>query len=284
MWKSRYKKNFSKETFSKKFAILLPAGIVLIVILALLFFIKSGFFDIRQIEVKGELSCAQENQLKDGTGISGQNFFLLNSGKILDSLRNKFVCIKDAKLSKFLPDKVRLEVNNRNPLVSLINLKEKEASLPSLIENIATPEASNIDEALIVDDEGVVFARSTDALNLAKVYLNGAKVSLGDKLTGNNLSKALEVLGKAKMLGVNIQQNWFYDNYLLVSQVGLGPKIIFSLDSNIGIQLASLQLILSEAKINQRTIPPNAGIDLKEVEFIDLRFDKPIVRIAPKKK
>lgn len=266
MWKSRHK----KKPLEKITIFFLP-GVIIMAVLVLFFFIKSGFFNINQIEITGKLSCAQDNQLKDETGTSGQNFFFLNTPKILDNLKKKFLCIKSVTLTKSLPNKIHLQVTNRQALAALINLKEKEASLSSLIENTATPEASAIDEVFVVDNEGVVFASKTDNLNLAKVYLSGVKASLGDKFTNNNLSNALQILEKVKALGVNIQRNWVYNNDLLISQAGLGPKIIFNLDNKINTQLASLQLILTEAKINSG-----------ELEFIDLRFDKPVVKIAPK--
>ena len=62
------------------------------------------------------------------------------------------------------------------------------------------------------------------------------------------------------------------DNYLIVFPQVDNPKVFFRLDNEIDLQLASLQLILEKAKIDERIL-----------EFIDLRFDKPIVRFAPKK-
>ncbi len=93
-----------------------------------------------------------------------------------------------------------------------------------------------------------------------------------DKSEGSFLNNALKILDKIKTFGVTTKKSWVSGEFFIINPDIMDPKIIFRLDSQIDIQLASLQLILTEAKI-----------DLKELTFIDLRFDKPIVRFAPKK-
>ena len=83
------------------------------------------------------------------------------------------------------------------------------------------------------------------------------------------INNIIKIFDKTKSLGIEIKQAWLRENILVTETI---PKMIFKLD-NVDSQLASLQLILSEAKIES-----------KELEIIDLRFDKPVIKFAPEKK
>ncbi|MCL5784010.1 MAG: FtsQ-type POTRA domain-containing protein [Patescibacteria group bacterium] len=267
MWKRRRIKK-SSGIFKK----ILPIILILLVIVSVYFLIRSGLFSVKQvnIDVNG-LECADANQLKNSAKIVNQNFFLLDSAKIEVSLKNKFFCIKSVMLSKQFPNKVKMQVLGRQPFAVLVDLKDKPASSSSLLENIATPSAGQINNSYIVDNEGVVFDNDKDNLNIPKIYTYDSNMSLGKSLTDDPNINPLKILEKVKSLGIEIQESWLNDDYLQV----LGDsklQIIFALNDKIDIQLASLQLILAEAKINSR-----------DLEFIDLRFDKPIVKFTPKK-
>lgn len=229
-----------------------------------------GLFTVKKVGVEAVLpGCVNENQLKDSSGILGQNFFLVNSAKIEKILKQKFFCIKSLNISKHFPDKVILQTSGRQPFAVLVDLKDKPVSPASLIENIATPSAGQLGNLYTIDDEGVVFDKNKDALNTPRIYIYGLTIAQGNNWTGG--LNALKILDKAKTFGVDIGESWMDEGYFVINSKPK-PKIIFNLGGNIDIQLASLQLILAEAKIN-----------LKELEFIDLRFDKPIVRFTPKK-
>ncbi|MBI4038755.1 hypothetical protein HY384_02235 [Candidatus Daviesbacteria bacterium] len=61
------------------------------------------------------------------------------------------------------------------------------------------------------------------------------------------------------------------DDFFLINPYSNNPRIIFRLSNSLDVQLASLQLILGKAKI-----------DGSRLEFIDLRFDKPVLKFTPK--
>lgn len=270
MWKRR--RHFQKSAkISKKLTLILPFVLIL---LAIFFSIKVGFFTIKQIEIDTEnLNCVNKNQLIEVSGILGQNFFFLDSVKITDNLKRKFLCIKSVNLKKILPNKIKLQLASRQALARLINLKEKEATTSSLIESAATPSAKNIGDSYLVDEENIVFSKDTGETGLPKIYSYTTKFNFGDNLTNNLVGPALKILSKVKVFNINTQQSWIEKGIFIIGQQGTGPTIVFSLDKDINIQLASLQLILTETKING-----------SKLEFIDLRFDKPIVKIAPNKK
>lgn len=253
---------------------------VLIAILVFLL-IRSGLFTIKEIDIVAkDIACADEKQLKNSSGLLGQNFFLANFKKTAKNLEDRFICIRDIKLSLVFPDKIKIEASGRQPVAVLALLQNKEASPSSFLENMATPSAEESEDAYLIDSEGVIFSKDTGGVNIPNIFTKGLNLSLGKKTQSKKVEDSLKILEKVKTFGLDVKMSTILDNFFIIFSY---PKIAFRLDDRVDIQVASLQLILSEAKINRRTIPTEVGRDFKELEFIDLRFDKPIVKFAPKK-
>ena len=155
-----------------------------------------------------------------------------------------------------------MDIIGRIPEAALYSIKNWEASASSLIENLATPSANSTDEPSLIDDEGIIFSKG-DSLVLPKIYF------FGDKPINNYLAKALSILKSLKDQGLNNSHIFIFNNFFITSG---NPKVVFDLSEDIDIQIASLQLIVQKAKIGS-----------SKLEFIDLRFDKPVVKYAPKK-
>lgn len=234
-------------------------------------FFYSAIFTIKSVEVSlGQIDCADEEQIKKSSNIPGQNFFLLNRDVIEKTLKNKFICIQNINLSKLFPNKVKLEVLPRVPVVILTNLNEPQATESAILENMATPSAQFSQNSFLVDNMGVIFGKDTGQIMAPKIFVNNRTISIGGQI--NNLPASLLILEKLKTFGLNVKSAGIVDENLIIFENNIS-KIIFRLDFGVDIQVASLQLILEKAKI-----------DSKELEFIDLRFDKPIVRFATKGK
>lgn len=258
---------FKKTKRIRKNALFLTGFIIfsLSLIFLLLYF---KFFNIKSINVKiNNVSCADENQIKDSSKLLGQNFFLINTTQIAQSLKRNFLCIKNVNFSKVIPNHIRLDAEGRDPFARLISIKEQEATGSSFIENIATPSAEQIIDTYIVDNEGVIFSKETN-FEIPKIFVLNQSLSLGLKLN-ENLKNSLMILNNLKKLGLPPQDATVKDEYFVTSST---PKIIFRSNERLDLQIASLQLILEKAKIEEQ-----------DLEFIDLRFDKPIVKFAPKK-
>lgn len=240
-------------------------GLIPLIILSL-FVLRSDFLKIKSIDVRlNKISCAGGNQIKDTSLLLGQNILFLNSSQAKEKIENKFICVKDVTISRHFPDKVNLLVSGRLPVAVLSLLNNAEATSSTAL-NIATPSAQTAPESFLVDDEGIIFSKESQD-NLPKIYFNNANFIVGSKLE-NETKDTLKILEKVKTFSLDPQSLVVSDHYLIVFSV---PKVIFRLGENIDIQLASLQLILEKAKID----------DVRP-EFIDLRFDKPTVRFAPK--
>lgn len=231
---------------------------------------RSDLFTLKKIDLTAEdIPCVDEGKLKNSSGLLGQKLYLTNFEKVARNLKDKFICIKNIDLAYVFPDKVRIKASGRKSVAALVLLKDKEATMSSFLENIATPSAEESSDVYLVDNEGVIFKKSTGDLSVPNIYIYDSNFSLGKKPESSNTEDSLKILNKVKTFGLDIRSAVILDNFFIIFSY---PKVVFRLDSRIETQIASLQLILAEAKI-----------DLKELEFIDLRFDKPIIRFAPKK-
>lgn len=238
----------------------------------LFLFFKSGIFTIKQVVVAAKsLGCASEKGIKDSAELTGQNFFLANTKAAEEAIKLKFYCIKAAPIKRSFPDKMRIEVLSRQPAAFLVALETKEASISSFID-IATPSALPVKSSFQIDEEGMVFSKDPAGADIPRVYIFNADITLGKKMSGDLIPGTLRVLTKLKEIRFPVKESLVFDKLYIVTSDSPKLKIIFRLNEDLDTQLASLQVILDKAKI-----------DLKELEFIDLRFDKPIVRFAPKK-
>ncbi|HCB22754.1 hypothetical protein A3B42_01170 [Candidatus Daviesbacteria bacterium RIFCSPLOWO2_01_FULL_38_10] len=228
---------------------ILIAGITSLLLIGIYLIFFSKFFIVKSVEVESNLTCVDKEGLLNAVAISGSNFFLIRSLAIEEKLKSKFTCVKSAGIIKKLPNKIFLEVRNREPQARIFIVTNQES----------TPSAETAIDSFLVDEEGMLFSGNQESS--LKIYSENKN---------EDFKKIIAVLNKIKFFGIEIMEVIVVEDILLINSV---PKINFSLDKASDMQLASLQLILNKAKINGEA-----------VEFIDLRFDKPVVRFAPKKK
>ena len=269
-----------KPTKSKRYKkLILLLGFLFILVILIATFLKFNLLSVGEIELKtNNVDCVTSDELKNTANLQGQNILFLNESSLEKRLKEKFLCIRKIKIHKNLPQKVILEVEGRQPVAILIESKIKESISTSRAEaSLSAIEASvsaqfvfvGDGDKFLVDDEGVIFAKTSG--DAPKVYFEGIPLTLGKKIEKEIVKNALKVLEKVKDFGVEVGETKIYSqNTLLVNST---PKMIFSLNSSIDLQVAALQLLLQQAKINE-----------ENMEFIDLRFEKPIIKYAPKKK
>lgn len=255
----------SKTKFKFSLIIIVPVFLLILPFLLL----KNNIFDITQVElVNNKLGCVEDKQLKEFLRIEGQNLLTLNTQDLNTNIKNKFFCVKEASFSKLIPNKIKLDLKPRQPVAILVELKVMEASTSSKIDNLATPSAKLVHEGLLVDEEGVIFGKNNSQASLPSIVVGKEQLSLGQK--NEDIKKIVTILEKLRIFKIDVRSAFLFDNLFIIETT---PKIIFKMDSKIDTQIGSLQLILEKAKI-----------DSEVLEFIDLRFDKPVVRFAPKKK
>lgn len=251
-------------------------------------FIRSNIFTIRSVDVYLEkVGCVSSEQIRGTSNALKKNFFFINSSEIEEALKKQFTCIKSVITARYFPNKIKLDVFGREPAAILVVLKNEEASESAVLEEFSKLESTMSAEAsasasspfsvrgpsesFLIDNEGVLYSKNIEQVFAPKVYVSGLNLTLGKKIEWNLIKNILKILEKLKIFGLNLTESKIYsENILLINAV---PKIVLGLEDKIDTQIASLQLIMNEAKINEENL-----------EFIDLRFDKPIVRFAPIKK
>lgn len=278
MFKKRNR--FNTERKKKNPLKLIFVVIIFLSFLVLSYFLTTSFFQIKQLEVKGELSCVTSEDFKNSVGIKNQNLFTFNKNSLGESIK-KFPCLKEVVIKKDFPDKLTIELIRRNA-VFLIITNTVDASNSAILseENESTSSAESSHSAILnfptvkdgdkwlVDEEGVVFGQNQNVELFTPVIYTDREVFLGFVFPDNFSRDILLIVERLKEFGLNYKALLVESSNFYVDSV---PKVVFSLNENLERQLASLQLILEKAKIENENI-----------EFIDLRFDKPIVKYGKK--
>lgn len=248
--------------------------VFLILLLGGFYFIKSDFFAVKKINIETDnLSCVDEGEIKTALDFFGKNIFFIDLKKKEDGLKIKFICIRNIDFSKSYPDSLDVKVSGRRPEIIFVNSKLNESSGSAIEKIINTPSSQSADifeggEEYILDSEGVIFGK--DGVNLNKVYVF-LDISVGEKIEQILVENLIKIFEKIKDFGINNPDFVLESENLII--INTSPMIELRINGGIDNQLAALQLILEKAKID------NASI-----EFIDLRFDKPIVKYSSKNK
>jgi hypothetical protein len=263
--------------------------LVLAVILFLLaaIVLRTDYLKIKDVVIEAnQLTCTTADQIKQQVNVVGQNFLLVKVTDLENKLRKQYICLDNIKVEKKFPDQLDVNVKNRLPvaLVSVIkakpslqlNLTEATPSSQTALLDFSVP-APAPDSLYLVDKNGVIYADSqSQDIGMPFFYLVDNSVYIGriiDKDGLNNLLKVLDQLSKWEIYSSHVKDN---QTELLIDGQ---PKLVFSLTKDVKEQLASLQLILEQAKMNSNPIQS----DSKYINLVDLRFNKPIVIYAPKK-
>lgn len=254
--------------------------LITLVLLDIYLLLDSRIFNINGLNIQlNNSNCTTENEIKNESQILGKKFFLLDKNKIEEKLKNKFSCIKFINLTKQIPNKVTIEVFGREPVAILSFYKSNESSNSALLENIASDSATATQELeildqFLVDSEGVVFSKLKNTLNVPIIYFGSFDLSVGRIIGETLLKNSLKISEKIKTYDIHPKIAKMYpDNVFVIFPETEKPKLVFALERDIDIQLASLQLILTQAKIDEQ-----------DMEFVDLRFEKPVVKYIQKKK
>ena len=215
--------------------------LILTILLGIIFYLDGqNIFKIRKIDLESDkITCAGNEEIKNESGVLGQQFFFLKQNLIKEKLRKKFICIKDVDLNYKFPNKLDLKITERKP-------------------------ALVVSMSFIVDEEGFVFARKDEEINIPKVEIVGFDIKMGAVFPDNIIKKSLSVFNFLSKISLNVRDAKISQERELI--IISDMKIIFNLYDDIESKLASLQLILNQAKIESRVL-----------KYVDLRFDKPVI-------
>lgn len=264
----------------RKVFYLSPLFFIFLLILSIFFLIKKNPFQIKVVNFRSaDLSCVSNEQLRNYLNLKSYNFFNLDGKSLEQKVKEKFICVSVIKIERKIPSTVEVSANDRKlaAIIKVFQLPEIDLNLEEATSS--TQAAKLIDTTygaselgnFIVDTEGVVLKPQDGTSNLPVIeYYNlSGKLRLGSRLPAGLIPQTLKVLNGLNQQGINFENLKIVDNGLFVR----GEKeLVFPLDKDIERQLAALQLILQKAKM-----------DTKQVNKVDLRFDKAIVVYSAQK-
>ena len=264
-------------------------------ILALVFiFINSNFFKIRTVEINlNKANCASEKAVADSLDIYGKNIFFLDGDKKLKVVQDKFPCVGNLNIHQTLPSSVKVAVVGREARLALDLTALPEASISALrqlTEKISSQSAqatssvffasSGQSHYLLVDSSGKIFASSDQTVYIPIVEFWNSGLKIGDKLEQKLVSQLLSIFDKLKEFNLPILETRIYPEGVAI--VTSSSIILFNLNKDVPHQLAALQLIVTQAKIDEQSSRDSRTKG--NMVFIDLRFENPIVKYAPRTK
>lgn len=190
---------------------------------------------ITRVELSGA-SCVPADEL----GLKGKLIFFISEKQLGKELTEKYSCVSSLKLQKIYPRKVQLEIQSENPVAKIANTQ------------LATTASG-----LIVQDSQP---------NLPLLFLpTNTEISPGQKITDEislYATKLAALLAKSDFHTTNIR----IVNPDIAVYDASNTVAIFSSSQSAEIQVDSLQLVLSKAKMGEQ-----------KIRKIDLRFEKPAV-------
>lgn len=279
--------------------------LLLIIILsaALTVFVGFQVFNrsvINKFDIEADnLTCTDRDQVLNFVKKSDLKYFTFRKEDLEKNLKKKFFCIGKINVQINYPDRLKIEALGREPAFILVPLNTQFDTNPvinlpddfkiatqssmaaqplKVIENfISGINESSESGKFLVDEEGVVFDSLSGELSFPKLQIVGIDIKVGGKIEGDLIRKTAEAGNGLRSMELPTDNMIILGNKLIINSK---PRIIFVLDKRLDYQIASLQLILAQAKMNSD--PSRPGSD--SIESIDLRFNKPVVVYSKTKK
>ncbi len=214
------------------------AALALILVLAAA--ISLVYFKVKTIEFDKTSACFNENS-QALTKLKNKNLIILSTGKEQETLAKSASCIKEVKIQKIYPSKLKLSVIFFQPVAKIDGSQFQ------------------------VTGSGLVTEKTTDSLPTifipAKVELGlGKTIEDPQVLFALNITEELE---KSDFIPANIR---ILDAGDVAVYSTTEAVALFSSQLDGNFQVDSLQSILAKAKI-----------DAAKIEKVDLRFAKPVL-------
>ncbi len=259
-----------------------------ILVLVLVFLVFHKLFSINEVNLKfSNKPCEKVETIERSIKVKGKNIFFLNIKKIDEEIKNRFICIQSAQIKRQLPATINVNLKSREPVLrvnyysistpsGILSLKDISISSKSARLNI--PQARlKFEGNFFLDKDGVIISNDS-----SKFFFSADLIGDKPKLfldLGDFIRKSIEILIQVKKLP------FFTTRVLIVQDKFLifygKPDVIFSLKKDPKQQVASLQLILEQAKMNSNQ-SEKKDKDSKGIIKIDLRYDKPVIVFSNK--
>jgi len=241
--------------------------LVFLILIGLLFFwLRSDFWAVKRIDCRlDNQECPADLWNKLSTFSLGKNLVLFPSQKLKKEIKEGFPQTDELKIRKRIFDTLSFELNTKKAVAALA------VGLP--LDSQASDSAKTKPEFLLsglfywLDKDGIVLEKTNESSNLPLFLIkNDPGLEIGQTFKyGSNQSLMALLIGLRmrlieskiiRLISPREIEIWLENNLL----------VLFNLENDVDSQLDSLQLILSRAKIEGKT-----------VKKIDLRFDKPVI-------
>jgi len=211
-----------------------------LIFLVSLAFLSTSLFKIKNIEVPEGKGCIDESAIKEQ--FVGKNIFTVSSRQAQEKIADAYKCAKNMSVQKKYPSTLVITVEADRPLVKLG------------------------DKNIYITENGLVLEGQNQG-NLPTIFFDKEpELKPGEKIEDDTVVFALSLIsqiGKTEFVATSIR----ILNPAVISVYNRESQaVIFTSEKDAGRQVDSLQLILSESKI-----------DPSKIEKIDLRFEKPVI-------
>ena len=211
------------------------------------------FFKIKRVVCFEEEFPCQSERLSIFEQVYNENIFLFGSLELSKKTKEANPEIEKLEITKLLPGTLRIKIIKRRPAVYL---------------------TSNKKEYFLSDANGVIFqgplTENDFFKNLPLIIFapESLKLELGlDLKNYESFKKALHLQETLKGFFINFLEIKIENEGDLTLSLNNGITATFSAKKNLKRQVASLQLILKQSKIEE-----------KFIYEIDLRFEKPVIK------
>lgn len=223
------------------------AVIFLILIIFLSLFISTNCFYVREIIL---ISDNSKTKIIGTSSLKNKNLLLLNLAELEREIIQKNPSVKSVEITKIYPNKLRLIITKDKSIIAV------KADLGYLY----------------LSDKGKIISKQKDfdkKLPLVNYYqkVYFANYQSGQKINYREIISVLELVKKAKNLGLTVDTVDIVGTYMVAFNLE-EKKIIFSLEKK-----------LEEQEYELETIVKQFRIEGKEFISLDLRFNKPVIKI-----
>ncbi|KKQ73980.1 MAG: hypothetical protein US96_C0045G0006, partial [Candidatus Woesebacteria bacterium GW2011_GWB1_38_5b] len=157
------------------------------------------------------------------------------------------------------------------------------SSADTKLLDLETQESSE-SSIYVSDGFGVIYSKTENISDLPLIEVINQDLEIKNTIP-ELVVNTLSILERIKNMSVPVTSVKVLGNQLYL---GSQPKLKFTLSNDLDRQTASLQLILQKDKMRLSLFPTEMRLTLdskekREIEMIDLRFDKPVVVYIPNK-
>ena len=227
--------------------------LILVVFLSLAIYFVPNFISASQITCKSQYGPCNSSLVGRLEKIQGKK--LKEVYEEIKNILSSEILVSDFLIQFKLPSNLEVSMVERKPIYSLT---KKGASAYAQ-----------------VDESGLVI-RIDDKTPLPRLVTTGQIPNVGDRVDQKHLF-ALDILYRMFAF-YQVQEGNMEESYM-ETKLKNGPKVIFPLEGDEDILIASLQLILARLNRESEGIRINENdIELSMITTIDLRYKNPVVR------